>query len=289
MQVLQGFLGQPVTPSVVGAWATATQMSARVSCGCRSASASSCTGTPANPFAGMAVGQWLQAAFPERHRELRLVDFTPGWWRERAREHHQGHGTMQPAPYGNPVGEQGNITSLDFALNTRSGFTTVARPPRALRRISPATLYANELADEFDAFGGTSPRGAVSDRAYEQHGVPGRRRDQSCREEAGNNSTSGDWRPRVLIAASSTVPAVEPHRARGRRPTAKVPVWLRVRAVVLINGVAGCCAARRLDQIPGRLQRSQQCPVQHVRAGAGTIGPMVLVLRSLRTTVAPFQ
>ena len=43
-----------------------------------------------------------EQAFPERHRQLRLGRlYPPGWRRERAREHHQGHGTMQPAPYGN--------------------------------------------------------------------------------------------------------------------------------------------------------------------------------------------
>ena len=78
MQVLQGFLGQPVTPSVVGAWATATQMSAQVSCALPIGLCKLPAPAPQPiPSPEWRLANGSQASFPERHRELRLGRLYP--------------------------------------------------------------------------------------------------------------------------------------------------------------------------------------------------------------------
>ncbi|MET1085143.1 MAG: Tad domain-containing protein [Burkholderiales bacterium] len=123
MQVLEGFLGIPSTPKSVGAWAVATLQPAQLNCAIPLGLCKKPSGTPADPTAGFVVGQWATSKLAASATgSFDWIDFSPpsGGASELA-DLIKGQGQCSLPPAGTPVGEQGTITSLNMAWNTRFG------------------------------------------------------------------------------------------------------------------------------------------------------------------------
>jgi Putative Flp pilus-assembly TadE/G-like len=282
MQVLQGFLGQPATPSVVGAWATATQMSAQVSCALPIGLCKLPAGTPADPFAGMTVGQWLTSKLSQSATgSFDWVDFTPpGGGASELANIIKGTGQCNLPPTGTPVGEQGNITSLDFAWNTRFGIyhgseTATSAPPDFTGYAYTPTNWPTK----FDAFGGTSSSGVPnfqtargSNMAYQ--GGAG----ISLQGGGWNNSTSGDLATKGADRRLVTVPVVDCTHWAASNPQ-QVPV-LGYACVLMLHPMqwldAGGSEEVWLEFRGASNDPSSPCNTSGL--AGGTIGPMVPVL-----------
>jgi Flp pilus assembly protein TadG len=126
MHVLEAFLGGTPTNKGIGAWATATLQPAQLNCAiplgvCNPA------GTQTDPFAGMTVGQWFRSKTPTPQPpgtgSFDWIDFSPqsGGGASELADLLKGSGQCNLPAAGTPVGQQGNIQSLDKAWNTRFG------------------------------------------------------------------------------------------------------------------------------------------------------------------------
>lgn len=160
MQVLEGFLGLPSTANSVGAWATATLHPAQVNCALPIGVCKLPAGTPSDPFAGMVVGQWLSSKLSAAATgSFSWVDFSPegGGGANELAELIRGSGQCNLPAVGTPVGQQGNIESLDKAWNTRFGLykgadnSSTATPDYSGYGYTPINW-----PPQFNAFGGTS-------------------------------------------------------------------------------------------------------------------------------------
>jgi hypothetical protein len=126
MQVLESFLGLASTPNTVGAWATATLQPAQLSCAIP-LGVCNLAGTATDPFAGMTVGQWFGSKTPTPQPpgtgSFDWIDFSPdqGGGANELADLLTGSGQCNVPAAGTPVGQQGNIESLDKAWNTRFG------------------------------------------------------------------------------------------------------------------------------------------------------------------------
>ncbi len=159
MQVLQTFLAAPVTASTVGAWATATLQPAQVSCAMPIGVCKLPTGTPANPLAGMTVGQWLSGKLENAATgSYSWVDFSPGGGgANELAQIIKGSGQCSVPTTGTQVGQQGNIESLDKAWNTRFGLYKGADTSSTATPDFTGYAYTPlNWPSRFNAFGGTS-------------------------------------------------------------------------------------------------------------------------------------
>lgn len=160
MQVLEGFLGQPATPNVVGAWATATLQPAQLNCALPIGVCMLPGGTPADPFAGMAVGQWLSSKLENAATgSYSWIDFSPGGGgANELADIIKGSGQCNVPVAGTLVGQQGNIESLDKAWNTRFGLYKGADTSSTATPDFTGYAYtALNWPSRFNAFGGASP------------------------------------------------------------------------------------------------------------------------------------
>jgi Flp pilus assembly protein TadG len=134
MHVLEAFLGGTSTNKGIGAWATATVQPAQLNCAlplgvCNPG------GTTADPFAGMTEGQWFRSKTPTPQPpgtgSFDWIDFTPssGGGASELADMLKGSGGCNLPAAGTPVGQQGNIESLDKAWNTRFGLYKGADSP----------------------------------------------------------------------------------------------------------------------------------------------------------------
>lgn len=160
MQVLEAFLNQPSTPNTVGAWATATLQPAQLNCALPIGVCKLPAGTPADPFAGMTVGQWLSSKLEAAATgSYSWVDFTPGegGGANELAQIIKGSGQCNVPVVGTQVGQQGNIESLDKAWNTRFGLykgadnSSTATPDYTGYGYTPINWPS-----QFNAFGGPS-------------------------------------------------------------------------------------------------------------------------------------
>jgi hypothetical protein len=162
MQVLQSFLGQPATANTVGAWATATLLPAQATCALPIGVCTLPGATPADPFAGMAVGQWLSSKLESAATgSYSWIDFSPGGGgANELAEIIKGSGQCNVPVVGTQVGQQGNIESLDKAWNTRFGLykggetSSTATPDFTGYAYTPLNWPS-----KFNAFGGASASG----------------------------------------------------------------------------------------------------------------------------------
>jgi hypothetical protein len=151
-------------PQAVGAFAVATLSPAQTNCAMPIGVCMPSTGTPSNPFAGLQVGQWLTSKLTSSATgSFSWIDFTPttgGGAREIA-DMIRGSGACSLPPPPTPVGQQGNITSLGMAWNTRFGLykgsesITTATPDFTGYAYTPTSW-----PEKSDAYSGTSTTGA---------------------------------------------------------------------------------------------------------------------------------
>lgn len=162
MHALQAFLAQPATLNTVGAWATATQQPAQHNCAIPIGLCMLPGASAADPFAGMAVGQWLTSKLEASATgSFSWIDFTPpGGGANELAEIIKGNGVCNVPAVGALVGQQGNIESLDKAWNTRFGLykgadsSATASPDYSGYSYTPANWPTQS-----NAFGGTSLTG----------------------------------------------------------------------------------------------------------------------------------
>lgn len=158
MQVLEGFLGLASTANSVGAWATATLQPAQTSCALPIGVCMLPGATPSDPFAGMVVGQWLSSKLTAAATgSFSWVDFSPetGGGASELANMIKGSGQCDLPPVGTPVGQQGNIESLDKAWNTRFGLYKGAdNSSTATPDYSGYGYTPTNWPSQFNAFGG---------------------------------------------------------------------------------------------------------------------------------------
>ena len=185
MHILESFLGGTPTNKGVGAWATATLQPAQLNCAiplgvCNPA------GTSSDPFAGMTVGQWFRSKTPTPQPpgtgSFDWIDFTPsaGGGASELADMIKGSGACNVPAAGTPVGQQGNIESLDKAWNTRFGLYKGSDSPATATPDYTGYGYnpANWNPSIGNAFNGTSATGIPnflasrgSNSSYQ--GIPG--------------------------------------------------------------------------------------------------------------------
>lgn len=110
--------------STVAARAVATLSPAQANCAIPIGMCKLPAGTAADPFADMVVGQWMTSKLSASATgSFGWVDFTPsnGGGANELANMLTGTGACNVPPPPTPVGEQGNITSLGKAWNTRFG------------------------------------------------------------------------------------------------------------------------------------------------------------------------
>jgi Flp pilus assembly protein TadG len=162
MQVL-GFGSQAVS-----AFAVATLAHSQTACAMPIGLCKLPAGTPSDPFAGMVVGQWLTSKLTETSTgSFDWIDFTPpGGGANELADIIKGTGTCGVPATGQQVGEQGNITSLGKAWNTRFGLykggdTITTAPPD----YTGYSYTPYNWPEKFNAFDGASSSGAPNYRS----------------------------------------------------------------------------------------------------------------------------
>lgn len=116
-------------------------------------------GSAANPFAGMAIGQWFTSKLTQSATgSFDWIDFSPPHsGANELADIIKGTGQCNLPPSGSPVGQQGNITSLGKSWNTRFGLykgseTIATAPPDYTGYAYTPTTWP----EKFNAYAGTS-------------------------------------------------------------------------------------------------------------------------------------
>lgn len=142
----------------VSAQAVATLSPAQANCAIPMGLCKLPAGTPADPFAGMVVGQWMTSKLSESATgSFDWIDFTPpGGGASELADLLKGTGACSVPPPPTQVGEQGKKTSLGSAWNTRFGLykgsdsMTTSPPDYSGQSYTPTSWPS-----KFNAYGGT--------------------------------------------------------------------------------------------------------------------------------------
>lgn len=280
MQVLEGFLGAPSTPNTVGAWATATLKPAQLNCAIPLGLCKKPAGTPADPTAGFVVGQWATSKLTQSATgSFDWIDFSPpGGGANELANLIKGQGQCNLPPAGTPVGEQGNITSLDMAWNTRFGLykgsenLTTAPPDYTGYAYTPSSWPS-----KFNAFNGTDGTTPNFQSARAAH-MPFQGETASGVNLPGGtqNSTSAELAASGGDRRLATMPIVDCSSWAGSNPQ-QVPV-LGYACVLLLHPIP-------LDtpdpEVWVEFRSSSSNPTSPCATsglGGGTVGPLVPVL-----------
>lgn len=159
MQTLQGFLGAPSGPNSVGAWAVATLAPSQLNCAIPLGLCKLPTAPVSSPFDGLVVGQWVTSKLSASSTgSFDWIDFSPpnGGASELANLF-RGQGQCSLPSSGTGVGEQGTITSLGKAWNTRFGLYKGSDNPTTAPPDYTGYAYTpTSWPSKFNAYGGTS-------------------------------------------------------------------------------------------------------------------------------------
>lgn len=150
------------TANAVNVQAVATLVPSQTSCAMPIGLCKLPAGTPSSPFAGMTIGQWMTSKLSESATgSFDWIDFTPpGGGAQELANIIKGTGQCSVPATGQQVGEQGNITSLGKAWNTRFGLykggeSVTTAPPDYTGYAYTATSWP----EKFNAYAGTSTTG----------------------------------------------------------------------------------------------------------------------------------
>jgi Flp pilus assembly protein TadG len=142
----------------VSAQAVATLAPAQTNCAIPMGLCKLPAGTPANPFAGMVIGQWMESKLSASATgSFDWINFTPpGGGANLLANQLAGTGVCSVPPPPTQVGEQGNINSLSNAWNTRFGFYkgSYANPPSA-PDYTGESYTPTSWPSKFNAYSGT--------------------------------------------------------------------------------------------------------------------------------------
>jgi hypothetical protein len=282
MQVLRSFLGETSTPSTVGAWATATQKSAQISCALPIGACMLPAGTPSNPYAGLVVGQWLTSKLSSSATgSFDWIDFTPpGGGAQELADIIKGQGQCNLPAAGQMVGEQGNKASLDKAWNTRFGLykgsdDATTAPPDFTGYAYTATNWPSK----FNVFGGTSTTGAPNFQTARASHMPyqgGSAAGLSLLPPSNgySNSSSSDLANRGADRRLVTVPVVDCSAWAASNPQ-QVPV-LGYACVLVLHPMTQAADEVWLEYEGASNDPSSPCNTSGL--AGGTAGPLVPAL-----------
>ena len=147
----------------VAAYAVATLSPAQTNCAMPIGMCTTPSATPGDPFAGLTVGQWVTSKLSESATgSFDWIDFTPnGGGANELANIIKGTGACSVPPPPVQIGEQGNITSLGMAWNTRFGLykggdnINTATPDYTGYAYTPTSW-----PEKFDSYSGSSSSGA---------------------------------------------------------------------------------------------------------------------------------
>jgi Flp pilus assembly protein TadG len=243
-------------------------------------------GTPSNPFAGMTVGQWMTSKLTQSATgSFDWIDFTPpaGGANELANII-KGTGTCGVPATGQQVGEQGNITALGKAWNTRFGLykggDTVSTAPPDYTGYSYTPF---NWPEKFNAFDGTSSSGAPNYRTERAAHAPyqGNTLSGLSVNNSYQNSTSAQLSTYGSDRRLATVPVVDCASWAASTPQT-VPVLgyacvLMLHPMTNDNGPAG--GQEVWLEYRGRSDDpSSPCATLGGVGGPGSVGPLVPAL-----------
>jgi hypothetical protein len=282
MQVLRSFLGEASTPNTVGAWATATQKSAQISCALPIGACMLPGGTPSNPYAGLVVGQWLSSKLSASATgSFDWIDFTPpGGGAQELADIIKGQGQCNLSAAGQMVGEQGNKASLDKAWNTRFGLyhgsddATTAPPDFTGYAYTPTNWPS-----KFNVFAGTSTTGVPNFQTTRASHMPyqGGSAAGLSLLPPGNgysNSSSSDLANRGADRRLVTVPVVDCSAWAASNPQ-QVPV-LGYACVLILHPMTQDADEVWLEYRGASNDPSSPCSTSGL--AGGTAGPLVPAL-----------
>lgn len=157
IQVLNVIPGVVIGNQTVSAQAVATLAPSQMSCAIPIGLCTLPAGTPANPFAGMVVGNWMTSKLSASATgSFDWIDFTPpGGGSNELAGLLTGTGACSVPPPPTPIGEQGNKTNLAKAWNTRFGLykggESIATAPPDYTGLS---YTSTSWPTKFNAYGG---------------------------------------------------------------------------------------------------------------------------------------
>jgi Flp pilus assembly protein TadG len=270
----------------VQAFAVATLAHSQTACALPIGMCTLPSATPSDPFAGMTVGQWITSKLSSSATgSFDWIDFTPpGGGANELANIIKGTGACGVPATGQQVGEQGNMTSLGAAWNTRFGLykgsNTLANAP------PDHTGYAytpTNWPTKFDAYGGTSSTGALNylsasaqHQPYQGNALSGLNINNSYQ-----NSTTSDLTAYGANRRLATVPVVDCSNWVASNPqTVSVLAYacvLMLHPMTNDNGPAG--GQEVWLEYRGRSDDpSSPCATQGSVGGPGSVGPLVPAL-----------
>ena len=151
-----------VGAQAINAGAVATLSPAQTNCAIPIGICMTSTGTAANPFNGLTVGQWVTSKLSSSATgSFDWIDFTPpGGGASELGDLFKGTGACNTPVAGTSVGEQGNKASLAKAWNTRFGLyhggDSVTKPGSGAPDYTGYGYSPTNWPSKFNAYAGTS-------------------------------------------------------------------------------------------------------------------------------------
>ena len=283
MQVLESFLGGGSTTKSVGAWATATLSPSQIACAapiglCKLPSASASA-----PLSGLTVGQWVSSKLPgSATGSFDWIDFSPssGGASELA-DTLRGSGQCDLPATGTLVGQQGNITSLGKAWNTRFGLykgsdNSTNSPPDYTGFAYTPTSWPTK----FNALGGSSGTTSNFGAARASHTpYQGDAASGLSMQGGYTNSTTSDLTAHGADRRLVTVPVVDCSSWAGSSPQ-QVPV-LAYACVLMLHPISKDNGPAGGDDVWLEYRGASNDPSSPCNTSGlagGTAGPLVPVL-----------
>jgi hypothetical protein len=244
------------------------------------------SGTASDPYNGMVVGQWMTSKLSASATgSFDWIDYTvPGGGASELADIIKGTGQCSVPATGQQVGEQGNITSLGKAWNTRFGLykgsdTVNTAPPDFTGYAYTPTNWPSK----FDAYDGTSASGApnyVTESAahapYQGNAASGLNVNNSY-----HNSTSSQLATYGSSRRLATVPVVDCSSWAASNPQT-VPV-LGYACILMLHPMTNDNGPSGSEQVwleyRGRADDpASPCATTGSVGGPGSVGPMVPAL-----------
>jgi hypothetical protein len=269
--------------STVTARAVATLSPAQANCAIPIGMCKLPAGTASDPFAGMVVGQWMTSKLSASATgSFGWIDFTPsnGGGANELSNLMTGSGACNVPPPPTPVGQQGNITSLGKAWNTRFGlykgsdsFSTA--PPDFTGYAYTPTSWPSQF-NAYAGSSGTTPtipnfQTARADHLIYQGDLPNGYR----------NSNVDDLTASGADRRLATVPVVDCSSWTGTNPQT-VPI-LGYACALMLHPMSNDNGPSGTDEVwieyRGRsTDPTSPCATSGSVGGPGSIGPLVPAL-----------
>jgi Flp pilus assembly protein TadG len=272
--------------SDVSAVAVATLMPSQTNCAVPIGLCKLPAGTAGNPFAGMTVGQWMTSKLSASATgSFDWIDFTPpGGGANELANVIKGTGQCNLPPAGAEVGEQGNMSSLGSAWNTRFGLykgsesLTTAPPDYTGYAYTPSSW-----PEKFNAYAGTSASGHPNYLSTSSQRLPYQGDAQSGLNMTGGytNSTQAQLTASGSMRRLVVAPVVDCGTWGGANPQT-VPV-MGYACVLLLHPMAKDNGPSGSDEVwleyrGASTDPNSPCATAGAVGGPGSVGPLVPAL-----------